>query len=122
MYNNIGLRTPRGSGTNGYIQRNMSFINPVFQKQRASLTASLGKSSSMAETGATEAPTTKKADEGILEHKRKRQIELQLATWMSKNGLEWEKCVLWPFFFAFVFTVPGLAMPMLNLYNRNERN
>jgi len=26
MYNGIGLETARGSGTNGYVQRNMSFI------------------------------------------------------------------------------------------------
>ncbi len=26
MYNGIGLQTPRGSGTSGYIQRNLSVV------------------------------------------------------------------------------------------------
>lgn len=26
MYNGIGLQTPRGSGTSGYVQRNLSFV------------------------------------------------------------------------------------------------
>ena len=26
MYNGIGLQTPRGSGTNGYVQKNLAFI------------------------------------------------------------------------------------------------
>ena len=26
MYNGIGLTTQRGSGTNGYVQRNLSFV------------------------------------------------------------------------------------------------
>ncbi|OAY66745.1 Serine/arginine repetitive matrix protein 2 [Ananas comosus] len=28
MYNGIGLQTPRGSGTNGYIQTNKFFVKP----------------------------------------------------------------------------------------------
>ena len=28
MYNGLGLKTPRGSGTNGYVQRNLSFAKP----------------------------------------------------------------------------------------------
>jgi len=28
MYNGIGLQTPRGSGTSGYVQRNMAYIKP----------------------------------------------------------------------------------------------
>mgnify|MGYP006867842780 CR=1 FL=1 len=27
MYNGIGLQTARGSGTNGYVQRNLSFVH-----------------------------------------------------------------------------------------------
>ena len=29
MYNGIGLRTARGSGTNGYVQSNRAFVKPV---------------------------------------------------------------------------------------------
>ena len=32
MYNGIGLLTPRGSGTSGYVQKNLSFVRP--QKSR----------------------------------------------------------------------------------------
>jgi serine/arginine repetitive matrix protein 2 len=28
MYNGIGLQTPRGSGTNGHVQRNFAFVRP----------------------------------------------------------------------------------------------
>jgi len=31
MYNGIGLPTPRGSGTSGYIQRNLAYIKPSFK-------------------------------------------------------------------------------------------
>ena len=32
MYNGIGLTTPRGSGTNGYVQANKAFLKP--QRER----------------------------------------------------------------------------------------
>lgn len=32
MYNGIGLQTARGSGTNGYVQRNLSFIKSFKDK------------------------------------------------------------------------------------------
>ena len=28
MYNGIGLTTPRGSGTSGYVQRSLAYIKP----------------------------------------------------------------------------------------------
>lgn len=34
MYNGIGLQTPRGSGTSGYVQKNLSFVKPNPLKQR----------------------------------------------------------------------------------------
>ena len=33
MYNGIGLRTVRGSGTNGYVQRNLSHVRPERQRR-----------------------------------------------------------------------------------------
>ena len=34
MYNGIGLATPRGSGTSGFIQRNLSYVkNPHKTKE-----------------------------------------------------------------------------------------
>ena len=35
MYNNIGLRTVRGSGTNGYVQRNLSYVKPAIVRAKA---------------------------------------------------------------------------------------
>lgn len=55
MYNNIGLTTPRGSGTNGYVTRNLSFV--ANQKERVSYKPAV--------------------DMAKFEHERKRQIEVQ---------------------------------------------
>ncbi len=32
MYNGVGLTTARGSGTSGYVQKNLSYIGPGGQK------------------------------------------------------------------------------------------
>lgn len=67
MYNGIGLQTPRGSGTNGYIQTNKFFVRPknlkVETKEFQSGQGTAG---------------VKKANKDILEHDRKREIELKL--------------------------------------------
>jgi len=67
MYNGIGLASVRGSATNGYVQRNMSFVrkdrvraNEEFRQQEY------------------EPPKPKKANPEILEHERKRAIELKI--------------------------------------------
>ncbi|KPV75454.1 uncharacterized protein RHOBADRAFT_5577, partial [Rhodotorula graminis WP1] len=62
--NNIGLATPRGSGTSGHIQANRSSIRPR-QNQRE---AAPDFKSSFAHR----AP-----DQGILDHERKRKVEAQ---------------------------------------------
>ena len=69
MYNGIGLQTPHGSGTNGYIQSNKFFVrpNPVRVEGKGF------------EEGQGAGGVTKKANQDILEHDRKRQIELKLA-------------------------------------------
>ncbi|XP_039122335.1 dentin sialophosphoprotein-like [Dioscorea cayenensis subsp. rotundata] len=67
MYNGIGLQTARGSGTNGYVQSNKFFI-----KAKANSVSLQPPSASIADPGA------KKANKEILEHDRKRRIELRL--------------------------------------------
>merc|ERR1712141_112594 len=57
MYNGIGLDTVRGSGTNGYVQRNMAFIKQHKDKLDAQL--------------------NKKPNQEILDHERKRKVELK---------------------------------------------
>jgi len=80
MYNGIGLSTPRGSGTNGYVQRNLAFVrekpqNPYQYQQ------------SLVER---QAPVQRVPNEEILEHERKRQIEVKLTEWRQKKDF-WTK-------------------------------
>ena len=71
MYNGIGLTTPRGSGTNGYIQGNKFFVKPKTNR--------VTDATRPFEAGqGTAGLTSKKPNKDILEHDRKRQIELRL--------------------------------------------
>ncbi|KAI6034080.1 hypothetical protein BKA83DRAFT_670887 [Pisolithus microcarpus] len=65
MYNGIGLTTPRGSGTNGYVQRNLSAL-------RAHQTPS-----DRAAAWDIAPPKHREPDEAILEHERKRKVEVK---------------------------------------------
>lgn len=76
MYNGIGLQTPRGSGTNGYIQTNKFFIK--------SKTGKADGNSRGFEGDQGMAGVSKKANRDILEHDRKRQIELKLVVLEDK--------------------------------------
>jgi serine/arginine repetitive matrix protein 2 len=72
MYNGIGLNTARGSGTNGYVVRNLSAIprgrrEPVKQFQDI-------------EEEHKDRFRERKPNEEILLHERKRQVELQCLT------------------------------------------
>eukprot|EP01117_Protostelium_nocturnum_P012494 TRINITY_DN4605_c0_g1_i1.p1 TRINITY_DN4605_c0_g1~~TRINITY_DN4605_c0_g1_i1.p1 ORF type:complete len:241 (-),score=93.65 TRINITY_DN4605_c0_g1_i1:147-869(-) len=73
MYNGIGITTPRGTGTSGHVQKNLAHINknrikpPIIQERKSQ-------------------PIQKKANEEILEHERKRQLEVQVFDWAKKNG------------------------------------
>ncbi len=80
MYNNIGLTTPRGSGTNGYVMRNMSFLQMRREKQDYLKEQELNK---------YDQGFMKKANKDILEHERKREIELkclELQDMMEEQG------------------------------------
>ncbi|WFC98583.1 RNA-splicing factor [Malassezia yamatoensis] len=61
MYNGIGLQTARGSGTNGYVQRNLSNLKP--RETPRIQPESSGRSL--------------EPDPKILEHDRKRKVELE---------------------------------------------
>lgn len=70
MYNGIGLNTPRGSGTSGYVQKNLAFVRPktitnnykeILQKFKENPT-----------------PTQKRANQDIIEHEMKHKIEVEL--------------------------------------------
>ncbi|KAG8708089.1 RNA-splicing factor [Ceratobasidium sp. 395] len=63
MYNGIGLVTPRGSGTNGYVVRNLSHLRPRDMQQDAH----------KFDQGP---PKHREPDAGILEHERLRKVEI----------------------------------------------
>lgn len=68
MYNGIGLQTPRGSGTNGYVQRNMSFIRKHRERVKYSTSEDLAKLDNM---------LCKQPNKEILDHNKKRKVELR---------------------------------------------
>ncbi|RKL23531.1 hypothetical protein BFJ72_g14482 [Fusarium proliferatum] len=66
MSDNVGLNTPRGSGTSGYVQRNLAQIKPrdygaPYPKDLDSLRHK-----------------QRQPDKGILEHDRKREVEVKV--------------------------------------------
>ena len=68
MYNGIGLQTARGSGTNGYVQRNSAFI----PKGRDDV-----KFKTEADIQRLEASANREPNQGILDHERKRKLEVK---------------------------------------------
>ncbi|KAG5530771.1 hypothetical protein RHGRI_025670 [Rhododendron griersonianum] len=76
MYNGIGLQTPRGSGTNGYIQGNKFLVRP---KSGRGVVDNKGFVEGQGTGG-----VSKKPNKDILEHDRKRQIELKLVVLEDK--------------------------------------
>lgn len=80
MYNGIGLPTPRGSGTNGYVQRNLGALR--HKRERAD-----GRPED--ELRKLEASLAKKPNRDILDHERKRKVELkclELSELMEEQG------------------------------------
>ena len=74
MSSNVGLTTPRGSGTSGYVQRNLSHLKP----RQHTLTGPYplpGSSNSSSATSTNTISRLRQPDKSILEHERKRAIE-----------------------------------------------
>lgn len=81
MYNGIGLPTPRGSGTNGYVQRNLSLV----RGRRGERPDYKGEE----ELRRLEAALVKRPNPDILDHERKRRVELrclELEEMMEEQG------------------------------------
>jgi serine/arginine repetitive matrix protein 2 len=76
MYNGIGLATPRGSATNGYVQRNLSFVREG-PRQQYNYQYERQKQPSV----------QKQPNNDILEHERKRQIEIKVMEWAQSVGI-----------------------------------
>ncbi|CAF0853166.1 unnamed protein product [Didymodactylos carnosus] len=70
MYNGIGLNTPRGTGTNGYVQKNLSFVN--VKRDRVTYVKD-------ADVKQLETLIERKGNVEILEHEKKRRVELKCA-------------------------------------------
>lgn len=68
MYNGIGLNTARGSGTNGYVQRNLSTVNQARQKVDYKTDDELR---------ALDRQLSRPPNAEILDHQRKRQVEVK---------------------------------------------
>jgi serine/arginine repetitive matrix protein 2 len=70
MYNGIGLSTARGSGTSGYVQKNLAFVK---QKQM------MGNYKEVLQKfKENPAPPKKRANIDIIEHEKKHKIESEL--------------------------------------------
>ncbi|GMN39788.1 hypothetical protein TIFTF001_009019 [Ficus carica] len=77
MYNGVGLPTSRGSGSNGYTQANKFLAKP----KNISAMAKAGEDGRLGGGGGV---SEKKPNKDILEHQRKRQIELKLVQLQDK--------------------------------------
>jgi hypothetical protein len=77
MSDNVGLSTPRGSGTSGYVQRNLAHIRP---RDSGAPYPPRGGDSSSSSASNFDAPKHKQRqpDRGILEHDRKRAVEVKV--------------------------------------------
>ncbi|TFK27043.1 hypothetical protein FA15DRAFT_754553 [Coprinopsis marcescibilis] len=72
MYNGIGLTTPRGSGTSGYVIRNLSTLRSHQQSNHQDSSWDAGP------------PKHREPDAGILEHEKKRAVEVKCFELQSK--------------------------------------
>lgn len=68
MYNGIGLPTPRGSGTNGYVQRNWATVKKAKDKVNYRTEDEIEKIDSAG---------NRQPNSEILDHERKRKIEVK---------------------------------------------
>lgn len=80
MSDNVGLSTPRGSGTSGYVQRNLAQVRPrdygaPYPKDRDSMRH-----------------RQRLPDKAILEHDRKREVEVKVFD--LRDQLEEEEYVI----------------------------
>jgi serine/arginine repetitive matrix protein 2 len=68
MYNGIGLTTARGSGTNGFVQRNLSAVRRTKDKIDYK---------SEEEIARLDKQLNRQPNQEILQHDRKRRVELK---------------------------------------------
>lgn len=101
MSSNVGLSTPRGSGTSGYVQRNLSHLKPrdaaaPYTKDRDLLQH-----------------RQRQPDKDILEHDRKREIEVKV--FELRDKLEEEE-------YVHTLTPPSEFSKLIHEQSRRRRN
>ncbi|KAL4999084.1 hypothetical protein BDV10DRAFT_61531 [Aspergillus recurvatus] len=74
MSSNVGLSTPRGSGTSGYVQKNHAFLRP----RNLGAGAPYPSPSSSSNDRPESAFRQRQPDKAILEHEMKREIEVKV--------------------------------------------
>ncbi|WWC69076.1 uncharacterized protein I206_103012 [Kwoniella pini CBS 10737] len=88
MYGNVGLLTARGSGTNGYVSRNTAHL----KVRDGPPGGSYGSGSRYGDYDDAKGPPVHRApDQGILEHERKRRIEvkvMELRDELEEKGID----------------------------------
>ncbi|KAI1337864.1 cwf21-domain-containing protein [Xylariaceae sp. FL0016] len=72
MSDNVGLSTPRGSGTSGYVQRNLAHLKP--RDRGAPYPPSASRDRDLDHLRHRQ----RQPDQGILEHDRKREVEVKV--------------------------------------------
>jgi len=92
MYNGIGLSTAKGSGTNGYVERNLSALGPRHSHQnrprhRATFRHSNQLTEQEKEQQRLVAQAKKQQALFLEERAKKRAIENQVYAWAEQSGL-----------------------------------
>ncbi|XP_045511776.1 serine/arginine repetitive matrix protein 2 isoform X11 [Pieris brassicae] len=85
MYNGIGLQTARGSGTNGYVQRNWASVRRTKDSVNYRTEEEIAK---------LDSASNKQPNQEILDHERKRKIEVkctELEDKLEEQGLPKEE-------------------------------
>ncbi|CAG4912629.1 unnamed protein product [Colias eurytheme] len=85
MYNGIGLQTPRGSGTNGYVQRNWASVRRTKDSVNYRTEEEIAK---------LDSASNKQPNREILDHERKRKVEVkctELEDQLEEQGLPKEE-------------------------------
>jgi len=77
MYNNIGLKTVRGSGTNGYIQTNLAALPANWKRFR-------GRRRAFETEEPDKKPKLYKPSQDLIDHNKKRAVEVKVFEYREK--------------------------------------
>jgi serine/arginine repetitive matrix protein 2 len=75
MYNGVGIVTPRGSGTSGFVQKNAATVRHKVDHGEARRKEEARKAVVLPK------------DPELIEHERKREVELKVQLWVRENDI-----------------------------------